>query len=202
MTKSKSRLFQKKGPGEGPVLKDNLVMKGSDLPKLRTSVMTTVIQCEEAKALAREKFIRPIHSKCQAWLKEKGEERVKERFGPHSVTRIPDHLLKSEITKEDIKAYILILRELAKIQMEAIRLIDPWEPSEALKGEAAEGLDSVLPRDFASALRNIGNGTDEKEVSNVTAPKPKGRSIITKGPDSVPDIGEIVIGEDEDEASE
>ena len=134
-------------------LREDLVLKPSDKPKLRQSLMTTLKNAEEAKALVREMFLRDLIEKTKAYLKKNNLERIKNQLGPTSVKKIPNEILKT-LSAHDMKMYVSMLKDLAATQVSVLKVMDPFDVSKsasAIKQQAAQpkkSFEELMQKEF------------------------------------------------------
>lgn len=112
------------------VFKETLVMKPSDKPKLRGSLMTTIVNAEEAKALIREMFLRDLIKSTQEYCEANGIQVPKNQFGPWSVKKIPKEVL-AKLSAYEMKQYVSMLKDLATTQVMAMKVLDPFDTSKS-----------------------------------------------------------------------
>ena len=154
----------KKKP-ENVKFRPDLVLKPSDKPKLRNSLMTTIINAEEMKALIREKFIRELIEKTQAYCRKNGIQPPKDNLGKMSVRKVPKHVLK-ELTADQMRQYVNLLKDLAATQVAAIKVLDPFDTSKsaaAIKQQSkkpAKSFEELMNREFVIE-------EEEEDVSDV-----------------------------------
>lgn len=119
--------------------REDLVVRPSDKPKLRKSLLNTVDQAEEAKILIREMFLRELVEKWEAWC-EANDQKMPKSIGMYTIKRMPTEIL-AELTPRQMKLYVSMLKDLATTQLTALKLMDPFETSKTatqIKKEATQ----------------------------------------------------------------
>lgn len=119
--------------------REDLVIRPSDKPKLRKSLLQTVDQAEEAKVLIREMFLRELVEKWEAWCEANGVK-MPRSIGMFTIKKIPSEIL-SELTPSQMRLYVSMLKDLATTQLTALKLMDPFETGKTatqIKNEATQ----------------------------------------------------------------
>ena len=133
--------------------RETLVLKPSDKPKLRSSLMTTITSAEEAKALIREMFLRDLISATQKYCEAHDIPMPKDKFGVHSVKKIPKAVL-ARLSADEMKQYVGMLKDLASTQVMAMKVLDPFDTSKsaaAIKEQSkkpAKSFEELMQKEF------------------------------------------------------
>lgn len=91
----------------------------------KKSLVNSIEQAEEVKALAREKLFRNTLDEAVEWAKAFKQQKLKKKFGPINIQRVPTEIL-NKIDWKDLKDYMSVLKQASATQAEAIKQLDPF----------------------------------------------------------------------------